>query len=155
MKLAGLDLTFHREGYVFIGIAILLALGLGFIGGEELFFLGLILTAWCFYFFRDPARVTPLKPGLIVSPADGKVVAVQKDIEPDQDMGLDNASYTRISIFLNIFDVHVNRIPADGKVVARNYRKGAFFNAASDKASIDNEHMAIILELSGDTPMPA
>lgn len=151
MKLAGLDLNFNREGYVFVGIALLFTLLLGLMGGEELFFLGVLLTAWCCYFFRDPARMTPVRPGLIVSPGDGKVVSIQ-EVGPDENLGLDGTAYTRISIFLNIFDVHVNRIPADGKVVSRHYRKGTFFNASLDKASVDNERMSVVLELSGEHP---
>ena len=105
-----------------------------------------------FYFFRDPERVTPTRSGLIVSPGDGKIVAIQ-EVEPDEDLGLgDKTPRIRISIFLNIFDVHVNRIPADGQVVARHYRKGKFFNAALDKASVDNERMSVVLELTGDHP---
>jgi phosphatidylserine decarboxylase len=149
MKIAGLDLTFNREGYPFIAITVVVTLLLGFFCGEELFSLGLILTAWCFYFFRDPARVTPVKPGLIISPADGKIVAIE-NLDPEESLGLGDALRYRISIFLNVFDVHVNRMPADGKVVARNYRKGTFVNASLNKASTDNERMALALELSGE-----
>lgn len=152
MKLAGLDLNFHREGYVFIVIAFVLTFLFGYIGGSSVFFVCLILTAWCIYFFRDPTRITPIKPGLIVSPGDGKIVAIE-EVLPTEDLGLNNEIYTRISIFLNVFDVHVNRIPADGSIVARNYRKGQFFNASLDKASIDNERMSLTLELSGEHPL--
>lgn len=157
MKFAGLDLTIHREGYVFIGIAAVLTCLLTIYVDEDLFYLGALITAWCCYFFRDPARITPTRAGLIISPADGKVVGIQK-IDPEAhmgrnaDTGLDHGTHTRVSIFLNIFDIHVNRIPADGKVVVRNYRKGKFMHAARDKASADNERMMIVLELTGDHP---
>jgi phosphatidylserine decarboxylase len=151
MKLVDLDFNFHREGYVFISLAALLTCILGLVGGEELFFLGLLFTVWCCYFFRDPVRVTPTRAGLIISPADGKIVSIL-NIDPEADMGLDDKAYTRISIFLSVFDVHVNRIPADGRVIERNYRKGKFFNATRDKASVDNERMSIALELTGDHP---
>ena len=117
----------------------------------SLFFVGILLTAWCFYFFRDPARVTPVRPGLIVSPADGKVVLIQ-DVVPDSEFGLGDDMRTRISVFLNVFDVHVNRVPASGTITARRYRPGKFVNASLDKASTDNERMALTIKLDGDHP---
>ncbi|MDR3425183.1 MAG: phosphatidylserine decarboxylase [Alphaproteobacteria bacterium] len=150
MKTDAFPLSFHPAGWpfmaVFAGVTFLLA----FIGGAA-FFVGLVLTAWCFYFFRDPSRATPTRSGLIVSPADGKVVAIQ-DVVPDPEFDLGDAKRTRISIFLNVFDVHVNRIPTDGAVIARRYRTGKFFNASLDKASVDNERMALTLRLEGDHP---
>ena len=121
-----------------------------FISGQ-LFLVGVILTAWCFYFFRDPARVTPIRSGLIISPADGKLVAIQK-VVPDAEFGLGDAPRTRLSIFLNVFDVHVNRIPAAGTITLRRYRAGKFFNASLDKASADNERMGLTIRLEGDHP---
>ena len=115
------------------------------------FAVGLVLTCWCAYFFRNPDRVTPKRSGLIVSPADGKVLAVQ-EVTPEIDLGLGTEPVTRISIFLNIFDVHINRVPADGEVIATRYRAGKFLHAASDKASVDNERMAVIMELAGSHP---
>ncbi len=150
MKLAGLDLDFHPEGYPFMAGAVVIAALLGLLGCP-FFFLGVALVIWCVYFFRDPPRVTPIKPGLIISPADGKVVAI-RDVEPDEELGLGTSPRTRISIFLNVFDVHVNRVPADGVIKTRHYRAGAFLNAALDKASTDNERMALAIELSGDGP---
>lgn len=141
-------LYFHPAGWPFIAIFVGVTLLLSFVGGWVLF-IGVILTAWCFYFFRDPARVTPLKSGLIISPADGKVVAIQ-DVIPDAEFGLGNTPRTRISIFLNVFDVHVNRIPAAGTVIARRYRPGKFINASLDKASVDNERMGLTIKLNGE-----
>jgi phosphatidylserine decarboxylase len=143
-------LSFHPAGWPFIAIFIGLTLLLAFIGKTALF-IGIVLTAWCFYFFRDPKRVTPVRSGLVISPADGKIVAIQ-DVIPDDEFGLGNTPRTRISIFLNVFDVHVNRIPADGVILARRYRPGKFFNASLDKASVDNERMGLTIKLQGDHP---
>ena len=150
MSLKTISFTFHPAGWIFIGgfAAVTLLFSLF---GTSWFVFGVLMTAWCAYFFRDPRRVTPTRPGLIVSPADGVVVAI-KDVIPESDLGLGSSSMTRISIFLNVFDVHVNRIPADGIVKARNYRPGKFVNASLDKASVDNERLALALELTGDHP---
>ena len=141
---------FHAAGTpfiaAFIGVTILL-----FFVGTTAFFIGLLLTGWCLYFFRDPARVTPLRPGLIVSPADGRVVLIQ-DVVPDAELGLGDTPRTRVSVFLNVFNVHVNRIPCGGEVIARRYRPGKFVNASLDKASVDNERMGLTLRLEGDHP---
>lgn len=140
----------HKAGWPFIGLFAVFALLLSLLG-ETFFMLGVVLMLWCVYFFRDPVRVTPSRPGLIVSPADGKIVAI-REVVPEADLGLGDAPRIRISIFLNVFDVHVNRIPADGIVRARNYRAGAFVNAAFDKASDKNERMAVVLQLTGNHP---
>src|SRR5262245_29244835 len=127
---------FHPEGRIMMGI---FACGtiIFLLFGKLYFAIGLVLTVWCFYFFRNPDRVTPTRPGLIVSPADGKVVAIEA-VRPDKDLGLGDDERLRVSIFLNVFDVHVNRLPADGIVRACRYRPGKFFNASLDKASKDN-----------------
>ncbi len=140
----------HPAGWPFIGIFAAVTCLLYFVGGA-CFFLGIVLTAWCVYFFRDPPRVTPVRPGLIISPADGRIVAI-KQVKPEPTLGLGEETFTRISIFLNVFDVHVNRMPADGVVVAQNYRAGKFVNASLDKASVDNERAAVALRLTGDHP---
>jgi phosphatidylserine decarboxylase len=102
----------------------------------------LILTLWIAYFFRDPWRVTPSRPGLIVSPADGIVVSLGPALPPAElDMG--TAPLPRIGIFLNLFDVHVARAPVGGRLTARRYTKGRFVNASLDKASTDNERLAL------------
>lgn len=112
--------------------------------------IGLVLTLWCLYFFRDPRRVTPSREGLVISPACGTVVAVVPDqaLPVELDQALEAApNFTRISIFLSVFDVHVNRNPIAGKVVQIAYRPGKFLNAALDKASIDNEMSATLLRV--------
>lgn len=141
---------FHPAGWPFMAVFAGVSFLLSFVGGAA-FFAGLVLTVWCFYFFRDPNRVTPVRPGLIVSPADGRVIAI-KDVVPEPEFGLGDAPRTRISVFLNVFDVHVNRVPADGTITARRYRPGKFFNASLDKASVDNERMVLTIKLAGDHP---
>jgi phosphatidylserine decarboxylase len=133
----------HPEGWLFVAIfaflSILISLASQF-GG----WIGAILTAWCFYFFRNPKRVTPIREGLVISPADGKVVMI-KDIVPPVEFELGSDPFTRISVFLNIFDVHINRIPINGKIKKVLYHSGRFFNASLDKASEHNERNSIVL----------
>ena len=101
-----------------------------------------IVTLWIIYFFRDPWRVTPTRPGLLVSPADGVVLSVTQSAPPAE-VAMGDAAVFRIAIFLNIFDVHVTRAPIGGRVTALRYTRGRFFNASLDKASADNERLAI------------
>ena len=127
----------HQEGYKFLVIAILITIFLYFFNG----FLGLVslvLTVWVYYFFRDPERISINDDNYLVSPADGLVVQVQ-ETEGPKELGLENKKFTKISIFMNAFDCHVNRIPCDGKVSEILYKSGKFLNASLDKASEDNE----------------
>ena len=127
----------HQEGYKFLVIAILITIFLYFFSG----FLGLVslvVTVWVYYFFRDPERVSINDDNYLVSPADGLVVQVQ-ETEGPKELGLENKKFTKISIFMNVFDCHVNRIPCDGKVSEILYKSGKFLNASLDKASEDNE----------------
>jgi len=127
----------HQEGYKFLVIAILITIFLYFFSG----FLGLVslvLTVWVYYFFRDPERVSINDDNYLVSPADGLVVQVQ-ETEGPKELGLENKKFTKISIFMNVFDCHVNRTPCDGKVSEILYKSGKFLNASLDKASEDNE----------------
>jgi phosphatidylserine decarboxylase len=131
----------HPDGWKFVGIFALVTVAL-FIFVPPLGWVGLVLTVWCAYFFRDPWRVTPQRAGLMVSPADGRVLSVAPAVPPAElEMGV--AAMTRIGIFLNVFDVHVNRVPVGGRIAKLSYRKGKFVNASLDKASEDNERMAI------------
>jgi phosphatidylserine decarboxylase len=131
----------HPDGWKFIAIAAAVTLVL-FVLWAPAGWVGVIVTLWMAYFFRDPWRVTPARPGLIVSPADGIVAAIgPAPPPPELDMGTDPVP--RISIFLNLFDVHVARTPVGGRVAMRRYTKGLFVNASLDKASIDNERLAI------------
>jgi phosphatidylserine decarboxylase len=131
----------HRAGWPFIGIALAAAVVLGLLWGP-LFWLGLLAAAYCAYFFRDPPRVTPTRVGLVIAPADGLVHPIVRAVPPPE-LGLGDAPLTRVSIFLNVFNVHINRVPVDGTITALSYRPGKFVNAALDKASEDNERMAI------------
>lgn len=140
----------HREGWPFIAIFAAVALVLGWIW-TPLYVPGLLLTAWCVYFFRDPDRITPVRPGLVVSPADGVVQMIERASPPEElDMG--ETPLTRISVFMNVFNVHVNRIPVDGVIGKLSYRPGKFLNASLDKASVDNERQAVrMVTLDGQT----
>ncbi len=132
-----------REGWPFIAAFAALAVVLFYFAPAP-GWIGVVLTAWCVYFFRDPPRVTPTTPGLVVSPADGVVQTVGPAVPPAElEMGA--AERLRICIFMNVFDVHVNRMPADGAVTALSYRPGKFFNASLDKASEHNERQSIRL----------
>ncbi len=131
----------HREGYKFIAIFAAVTVVLYLIL-PPLGWIGVVLTAWCTYFFRDPARVTPGRDGLIVSPADGVVQMIERAVPPAElDMGSD--ARPRISVFMNVFNVHVNRVPAGGTIKAQAYRAGKFFDASLDKASEENERHAV------------
>jgi phosphatidylserine decarboxylase len=126
----------HREGWKLIA-AFAAVTAILFVFAGAFGWLGVVLTAWCVYFFRDPPRVTPSREGLIVAPADGVVLAVVEAVPPAElDMG--EAPRTRLSVFMNVFDVHVNRAPCDGMVIATAYRPGRFVNASFDKASEHN-----------------
>ncbi len=133
----------HPAGWPFIAAALLAALVLYFVWAP-LVWVGLVAAAFCAYFFRDPERIVPVRAGLVVAPADGLVSSVEQAVPPEElDMGAD--PLTRVSIFLNVLDVHVNRIPVDGTISELAYRKGTFVNAAFDKASHDNERQSVRL----------
>lgn len=136
----------HREGWKFIAIFAIVTLVLFWIA-TPLGWLGVILTCWCAYFFRDPPRVTPNRDGLLISPADGVVQMIERAVPPEE-LGMGSDARMRISVFMNVFDVHVNRAPAEGVVTALAYRPGKFLNAALDKASIDNERQSMRLKLT-------
>ena len=131
----------HPDGWPYIAIAVLLnALLFAFAGWFGLVLVPVML--WCIAFFRDPERTTPQGAGLIVSPADGVMLPVV-NAAPPAELGMGAELRQRLSIFMNVFDVHVNRVPADGTVKALAYRPGRFINASFDKASEDNERMAV------------
>ncbi len=134
----------HREGWRFIAIFAGATLFLFWLGYAPLGWIGVVLTAWCAYFFRDPERVTPMVDGLVISPADGRVSAIESVIPPPE-LDLPRETMTRISIFMNVFDVHVNRSPIAARITKLTYVPGLFVNAELDKASEDNERQALTL----------
>lgn len=140
-----LYMPIHPEGWRFIPIFAAVALVLFWLW-TPLGWLGVLLTLWCAFFFRNPERVTPVRDGLIVSPADG-VVQMIAAAPPPIELGMGDAPLTRVSIFMSVFNVHVNRIPHSGKVLKRVYSPGKFLNASLDKASAFNERMAVRLGL--------
>lgn len=133
----------HPDGWRFIAIFAAVTLVLFWIA-RPLGWLGVVATLWCVYFFRDPWRVTPARPGLIVAAADGVISAVDA-APPPAELGMGTAPMLHIAIFLSIFDVHVNRMPMTGRIRQKAYRTGKFLNASLDKASEENERMAIRL----------
>ncbi|MEX0851736.1 MAG: phosphatidylserine decarboxylase [Bauldia sp.] len=134
----------RHEGLPFIAILFFVAVFFGWFW-QPVFWIGIILAAWCAYFFRDPPRVTPVDPDLVVSPADGRVLAVEVTTPPAE-LGLGEQSRRRVSIFMSLFDCHVNRAPLAGLVRQIVYNPGKFLNADLDKASEDNERNALVLE---------
>ena len=127
----------HNEGYKFVIIFVIATIILYFINGF-LGFIGLVLTIWCYYFFRDPERVSIGDDNYLTSPADGVVLQVMDTTGP-KELGLENKQMKKISIFMDVFDCHVNRSPCSGAISEILYKPGKFFNASLDKASEDNE----------------
>ena len=133
----------HKEGYPFIAIAGFLALVLGSLW-SPLFWIFAILTAWVAYFFRDPSRVTPIDDRLVISPADGRVSAIGQ-IVPPPELELGTQPLDRVSIFMNVFNCHVNRLPMGGQITRIAYTPGKFLNAELDKASEHNERNSVVV----------
>lgn len=133
----------HRDGHKFVAIALVLAL-LFFLLWPPLGWFFAVVTLYVAYFFRDPDRVTPMREGLVVAPGDGRVSMIET-VRPPKELGLGDEPRQRISIFLSIFDVHIQRAPVPGKIVRQVYSPGAFVNAALDKASEDNERASIVI----------
>jgi phosphatidylserine decarboxylase len=138
----------HREGWPFIAIALVATLVVGYFV-SPLFWIGLGFTGWVCYFFRDPQRVTPVGDGLVVSPADGTVSHVGL-ARPPEELELGTEPLMRVSIFMNVFNCHVNRAPVGGRILRVAYRAGKFLNAELDKASEHNERNGLVIE-AGDT----
>lgn len=136
----------HPEGWRFIGIFGIVTLAIAIIWPPFLF-IGGLLTAWCAYFFRNPERVTPTREGLVISPADGVVQMIQPAAPPPE-LGMGDGPLTRVSIFMNVFNVHVNRTPVDGTIAKLAYRPGKFLNASLDKASEHNERQSVRMTLA-------
>ena len=127
----------HSEGYKFLAISIFITIFLYFLS-NFLGLVGLVLSIWVYYFFRDPERVSIGDDNYLTSPADGEVLMVH-EVQGPKELGLEDKNFTKISIFMNVFDCHVNRTPCDGKISEILYKPGKFLNASLDKASEDNE----------------
>lgn len=135
----------HREGIKFVAIFAAITLGL-FLLSDFLGWIGVLLTIWCYYFFRDPERVTPDRPGLVISPADGVVSLIEPAVPPAE-LGMPDQALTRISVFMSVFNCHVNRAPIGGEITAIAYRPGKFLSAELDKASDDNERNSLRIRM--------
>ncbi len=137
--------SIHKEGYIFIIIFLIVTLILSSFS-DILAFVGIVATVWCVYFFRNPDRVVPLGDNLIISPADGVVQKIEK-VAPPKELDMSKEERIRVSIFLNVFNVHVNRVPASGTIKKLHYHPGKFFNASLDKASEFNERQEVLMEM--------
>ena len=135
----------HPEGRRFVAIFAIIALVL-FLIWEPLGWLGLGATVWCYYFFRDPVRSVPDRDGLILSPADG-VISLIEPAAPPPELGMGDTPLTRVSVFMSVFNCHVNRAPVAGRIEKMAYRPGKFLNASLDKASEDNERNSLVIAM--------
>ncbi len=135
----------HPEGFKFVGVFAAITVVL-FLIWEPLGWIGVGLTVWCYYFFRDPARITPQVPGLVISPADG-IVSLIETVSPPPELGMGDAPRLRVSVFMSVFNCHINRAPVPGEVVKVAYTPGKFLNASLDKASKDNERNGIVIRM--------
>ena len=133
----------HQEGYPFIAIFALVTLILFWLW-EPFGWMGVVLTIWCALFFRDPIRVTPTREGLVIAPADGKISLVTEAVPPPE-LGMGDAPLPRASIFMSVFDCHINRSPVSGRIERLAYKPGVFLNADLDKASEDNERNSFLI----------
>ncbi|MBF0248004.1 MAG: phosphatidylserine decarboxylase [Alphaproteobacteria bacterium] len=131
----------NPAGWPFIAMFAAIAVALGYYA-EPLGWIGLVLTLWCVYFFRDPDRVTPTRPGLVIAPADGRICLID-EAAPPAELGMGDELRPRVCIFMNVFNVHVNRAPMDGTISKLAYRPGKFLNAELDKASEFNERQSV------------
>ncbi len=148
MNFAGVNFSIHREGFRFIGIGVALAVISSIISSTLMWFF-ILLSVFVAFFFRNPKRGIPDGDELIVSPSDGTVTAINLE-EPPVELGLGSEKRYRVSVFLSVLNVHVNRTPASGKIKQIIYQPGSFLNAALDKASVFNEKNTIIMETNGD-----
>lgn len=134
----------HPAGYPFIAGFAVASLVLGLLW-TPLFWIGMVLTAWCVYFFRDPARITPIDDELVISPADGKISAIGPSVPPGE-LSLGSEERIRISVFMNVFSCHVNRAPVRGRISRIAYKPGKYLNAELDKASEENERNGLVID---------
>lgn len=139
----------HKEGYKFILIFALATIILLLIN-DFLGIIGIVLTLWCIFFFRDPERIIPIDESAIVSPADGVVTRIEYGVEPPIEANFEDKKVNKISVFLNVFNVHVNRVPVSGTIESVTYTPGKFHSANLDEASTDNERSLAVLKTKSD-----
>ena len=144
---SSLFVSIHPAGMPFIVIFSVVTVLLGWIW-SPLFLIGIIITIWCIYFFRNPVRIIPddIENKLLIAPADGKIVEISELI-PDEEISLPNKKFFKVGIFMSVFDVHINRSPMKGKIINKNYIPGLFFNASLDKASKENERLCFTMDI--------
>lgn len=135
----------HKEGYKFIAIFAIITALLMFLS-NILGLIGIVATLWCIFFFRDPERVIPVEENVIISPADGIVTRIDYGVEAPEDLGYGKKTFNKVSVFLNVFNVHVNRVPVSGKVIKVSYKPGKFLSANVDEASTENERNSVIVQ---------
>jgi phosphatidylserine decarboxylase len=140
----------HKEGYKFIVIFALVTALVAMLS-NALGLIGLVATLWCVFFFRDPERVIPVEENIVISPADGLVTRVEYGIEAPEDLGYGNKKFNKVSVFLNVFNVHVNRVPVGGKVTKVSYKAGKFLSANVDEASSENERNSVVVKTADGT----
>ncbi len=143
-SIADVFVPIHRDGHKFLAVGLGLTI-LFFLVWPPVGWICAILTAWIAYFFRDPDRVTPLREGLVIAPSDGRVATIEK-VTPPPELGMDGGERVRVSIFLSLFDMHINRAPVAGRITRSVYVPGAFLRASDDKASDDNERRGLVIE---------
>jgi phosphatidylserine decarboxylase len=134
----------HKEGFKFIMIFAFVTIILSLMS-NTLGTIGLVLTVWCVFFFRDPERFTPIGENLVISPADGVVNLIEQNATPPEELNLPRNDWTKISVFLNVFNVHVNRVPISGRITKVNYKIGKFLSANLEEASLENERNSAIV----------
>lgn len=148
MSLVGVNFSIHKEGIKFIAIGALASF-IFMLFSSVLAWIGIILTLFCAFFFRNPKRAIPMDSNLIVSPADGTVTGINYEV-PAPELGLGDEKRYRVSVFLSVLNVHINRLPISGKIKKIIYQPGSFLNASLDKASVFNEKNTIVIEANGD-----
>ena len=136
----------HKEGFKFIFIFALVTIILALLN-NVLGLIGLVLTLWCVFFFRDPERVIPVEENTVISPADGVVTLVEYGVEAPEDLGYGKQKFNKISVFLNVFNVHVNRVPIGGTITKISYKPGKFLSANASDASAENERNSAVVKL--------
>ncbi len=136
----------HKEGYKFIMIFAVASIVLALMS-DALGLIGLVATLWCIFFFRDPVRVVPTEKNVLVSPADGVVTEVEYDVTAPDDLGYGNKKFNKITIFLNVFNVHVNRVPAGGKITKISYKPGKFLSANAKESGQENERNSVVMQV--------